>query len=141
VILLDVNILVHACRRDAERHAEFHAWLVEQLSGEEPVGIYPESLASVVRITTHPRVWKHPLAIDDALTFAEAVRASPASVVVQPGDNHWSLFTELCRAGRVKGNLAMDAWLAALAIESGCTLITTDTDFARFRGLRWRMPF
>jgi hypothetical protein len=140
VILLDVNVLVYACRRDADRHAEYHAWLSETLNGDEPVGIYPESLGAVVRITTHARVWKNPITIADALAFTDAVRSAPASIPVQPGDNHWSVFTELCTASKIKGNLVPDAWIAALAIENGCTLVTTDADFARFRGLRWQAP-
>ena len=140
MILLDVNVLVHACRRDSERHAAYRDWLADALSGDEPIGIYPETLASVVRITTHARVWKQPISVADALSFCEAVRTAPSAVVVQAGDNHWSIFTTLCSEASVKGNLVMDAWLAAVAIGNGCTLVTTDTDFARFRGLRWRMP-
>ena len=140
MILLDANVLVYACRRDAERHTEYRDWLAGVLSGDEPVGIYPETLASVVRITTHARVWKQPISVSDALSFCDAVRSAPSAVVVQAGDNHWSIFTSLCAEATVKGNLVMDAWLAAVAIENGCTLVTTHTDFARFRGLRWKMP-
>lgn len=141
MILLDVNVLVYACRRDADRHGEYHAWLSDQLAGEEPVGIAPESLGALIRITTHERVWKHPLRIQDAFAFADAVRAAKPVVAVQPGDRHWGIFSELCRESGARGNLTTDAWLAALAIESGCTLITTDSDFARFKRLRWRAPF
>lgn len=141
MILLDVNVLVYACRSDAERHAAYHAWVSDALNGDEPVGIYPETLASLVRITTHAKVWKRPLSVADALAFADAVRGAPATVVVQPGEHHWSIFDELCRETKVKGNLVMNAWLAAVAIENGCTLVTTDADFARFRGLRRRVPF
>jgi len=140
VILLDANVLVYACRRDAERHAESRDWLADALGGDEPVGIYPETFAAVVRITTHTRVWKQPISVADALSFCDAVRAAPSTVIVQAGDNHWSIFTTLCNEAAVKGNLVMDAWLAAIAIENGCTLVTTDTDFARFRGLRWKLP-
>lgn len=141
MILLDVNVLVYACRRDADRHEAYHDWLSERLAGEEPVGVAPESLGALIRITTHARVWKHPLKLDDAFAFAEAVRGARAVVPVQPGERHWGIFANLCRESRARGNLAMDAWLAALAIENGCTLITTDQDFSRFKGLRWRAPF
>jgi hypothetical protein len=60
---------------------------------------------------------------------------------VTPGSRHWTLFLDLCRKAGAKGNLVSDAYHAALAIESGCEWITTDRDFARFPGLRWRTPF
>lgn len=140
MILLDVNVLVYACRRDAERHAEYHRWLVDTLSAGEPIGVAPESLAAVVRITTHPRLWNTPLSLDEALAFTSAILSIPSTHAVQPGSGHWGLFATLCREYRARGNLIPDVWLAALAIGQGCTLITTDHDFARFRELRWRHP-
>ena len=78
--------------------------------------------------------------INDALAFTNAIREVPSVVPVQPSDAHWPLFATLCREAKARGNLATDAWLAALAIEQGCTLVTTDRDFSRFRGLRWEHP-
>lgn len=140
MILLDVNVLVYACRRDAERHDEYHRWLTKTLTDQQPVGITPESLAAVIRITTHPRLWKAPLTFDEAFAFTAAVRASPTSHPMLPGAAHWETFSLLCRETNARGNLIMDAWLAALAIDQGCTLVTTDRDFARFQGLRWKHP-
>ena len=140
MILVDVNVLVYACRRDAQRHGEFKAWLSETLGGAEAVGIAPESLAAVIRITTHARIWKAPLTLEQALAFTTAVRSAPTVVPVLPGPNHWRLFETLCKESGVRGNLVSDAWIAALAIEQGCTLMTTDRDFARFRGLRSEHP-
>jgi toxin-antitoxin system PIN domain toxin len=76
-----------------------------------------------------------------ALTFVRAIRDAPNAVAIEPGPRHWDLFERLCVQGGAKGNLVADAYLAALAIESGCEWITTDRDFARFPGLRWRHPF
>jgi toxin-antitoxin system PIN domain toxin len=140
VILIDVNVLVYACRRDAARHLEYKRWLSGALSGPDAVGIAPESLAAVVRITTHPRIWKTPLTAKQALAFVNAVRAAPTTVPVHPGADHWRLFATLCEEAGVRGNLVTDAWMAALAIEQGCTLVTTDRDFSRFRGLRHEHP-
>jgi toxin-antitoxin system PIN domain toxin len=140
VILIDVNVLVYACRRDAARHTEYRRWLTSTLGARELVGIAPESLGAVVRITTHRRIWKEPLSIDEALTFTSVVREARPVIPVQPGARHWALFSTLCRESKARGNLATDAWLAALAIEHGCTLVTTDRDFARFKGLRWEHP-
>jgi uncharacterized protein len=140
VILIDVNVLVYACRRDATQHDQYKAWLSLALGGDEAVGIAPESLAAVVRITTHPRVWKTPLTTEQAFAFVDAVRAAPTVVPVLPGVDHWQLFETLCKESGARGNLIGDAWIAALTIEQGCTLVTTDKDFARFRGVRTKHP-
>lgn len=140
MILVDVNVLVYACRRDAVRHSEYKAWLAEVLGGAEAVGVAPESLAAVIRITTHLRVWKTPLTAEQAFAFVEAVRAAPTTVPVLPGADHWRVFAALCKESGARGNLVGDAWMAALAIEQGCTLVTTDRDFGRFRGLRTEHP-
>jgi toxin-antitoxin system PIN domain toxin len=116
VILVDVNVLVYACRRDAVRHDEYNAWLADALGGGEAVGIAPESLAAVVCITTHPRVWKTPLTAKQAFAFVDAVRAAPSVVPVLPGADHWRLFAALCHESNARGNLVGDAWMAALAI-------------------------
>jgi uncharacterized protein len=140
VILVDVNVLVYACRRDAPEHGEYKEWLTAALRGTQPVGVAPESLAAVMRITTHPRIWKAPLTVEQALSFTTAVRQAAIVVPVLPGAKHWRLFETLCRESGARGNLVGDAWLAALAIEQGCTLVTSDRDFTRFRGLRSEHP-
>jgi toxin-antitoxin system PIN domain toxin len=98
-------------------------------------------LSGFVRVVTHPKVFKRPSSIADAVTFAEQVREQPNCVHVTPGPRHWDIFIRLCRENAVKGNLVPDAYLAALAIESGCEWISTDRDFSRFKGLRWSAPF
>jgi uncharacterized protein len=90
---------------------------------------------------THPRVFNAPTTVAEALTFVDAIRDAPNAVPVEPGSRHWDLFERLCVDAGAKGNLVADAYLAALSIESGCEWITTDRDFARFPGLRWRRPF
>ena len=75
-----------------------------------------------------------------ALGFVEGFRGQPNAIPVAPGPRHWELFAKLCRTASVKGNLVPDAFLAALAIESGSEWISADRDFARFPGLRWRHP-
>lgn len=81
-----------------------------------------------------------PAPIEQALAFADALRDQPTAVLLGPGPRHWGIFERLCLEAGAKGNLVPDAYLAALAIESGAELITTDRDFARFPGLRWRHP-
>ena len=138
--LVDVNVLVYAHRPDAARHQEYADWLRGLLAGEEPYGVSDLVLSSFLRIVTNPRVFKQPTPMEVALAFAEAVRAQPNCVPVEPGQRHWGIFIGLCRSGGVKGNLVPDAYLAALAIESGSEWVTTDRDFSRFPGLRWRHP-
>jgi hypothetical protein len=78
--------------------------------------------------------------MSDALAFCKEVRDQPHCVHISPGPRHWEIFTGLCRESGVKGNLVPDAYLAALAIESGSEWITTDRDYSRFPKLRWRLP-
>jgi len=97
-------------------------------------------LSGFIRVVTHPKVFSRPTAMADALAFAAQVREQANCVVVTPGPRHWEIFKRLCLENGVKGNLVPDAYLAALAIESGCEWVTTDRDFGRFKGLRWRSP-
>jgi toxin-antitoxin system PIN domain toxin len=140
VILPDVNVLLYAFRRDAERHAECRRWIEEVVNGEPPYGISPQVLASVVRISTHLRIYVRPSTLREALDFCAAVTSPEHCTIVHPGARHWTIFAGLCEKARVTGNLVQDAWFAALAIESGCEWITWDRDYARFPGLRWREP-
>ena len=140
MILPDVNVLVYAHRADSERHAEYRAWLEEVVAGPAAYGMPDLVLSGFLRIVTHPRVFRDPTPLADALAFTEAVRDRPNRVSLAPGERHWAIFRELCQTAGVRGNLVPDAWLAALAIESGSEMITTDRDFTRFRGLRTRHP-
>lgn len=97
-------------------------------------------LSGFLRIVTHPRIFTPPTPIEGALALVEGLRAQPAALQVSPGRRHWEIFSRLCREADARGNLVPDAYLAALAIESGSELVTTDRDFSRFRGLRWRHP-
>ena len=118
----------------------YRAWLEAAIASDEPFGLSDLVLSGFVRIATHPRVFDPPCPIERALAFANALRSQPNAVTVAPGSRHWEILERLCLAAGVKGNLVPDAYLAALAIESGSELITTDRDFSRFPGLRWRHP-
>lgn len=141
MILPDVNVLVYAFRSDSVNHAAYREWLGRVVDGDEAFGMSPQVLSSVVRIATHPRIYAAPSRLDEALSFARVLLEQPTCSVVQPGPRHFSIFEGLCRAAAATGNLVQDAWLAALAVESGCEWVTTDGDYARFPGLRWRRPF
>ena len=140
MILLDVNVLVYAHRRDAARHDEYRNWLEQVLTGAQPYGLSDLVLSGFLRVVTHPRVFRAPTPLGEALAFANVVRDRPNRVRVEPGIRHWDLFREICRRAEARGNLVPDAYLAAMAIESGAEWITTDGDFSRFVGLRTRHP-
>jgi len=141
VILPDVNVLIYSFRSDSKDHAAYRDWLDGVVNGEEAYGISPQVLSSVVRITTHPRIFASPSRLEDVFAFARVLLEQPNCTAVHPGPRHFTIFEDLCRASAATGNLIQDAWLAALALESGCEWITTDGDYARFAGLRWRRPF
>jgi toxin-antitoxin system PIN domain toxin len=141
LILPDVNVLLYAFRDDSIDHARYRAWLEEVLNGHEAYGMSSQVLCSVARIATHPRIYVRPSGIEDAFAFARVLMEQPQCTLVQPGVRHFSIFEDLCHKATARGNLVQDAWFAALAVESGCEWITTDGDFSRFPGLRWRRPF
>ena len=140
MILLDVNVLVYAHRRDAARHEEYRAWLERTLTAAQPYGLSDLVLSGFIRVVTHPRVFRDPTPVAEALAFVDAVRDRSNGVRVEPGPRHWDIFRELCRRAEARGNLVPDAYLAAMAIESGAEWITTDGDFRRFAGLQARHP-
>jgi uncharacterized protein len=140
VILADVNVLVYAFRQDATDHLAYKAWLEDVINGEQAYGMSTQVLASVIRIATHPKIFAQPSSLSETLTFASLLLEQPNCQIVEPGPRHWDIFTGLCQSANANGNLVQDAWLAALAIESGCEWITNDRDYARFTGLRWRPP-
>jgi toxin-antitoxin system PIN domain toxin len=140
VILLDVNVLVDAFRGDHPRHPAVRAWVDRVAAGDAAFGVPELVLSGFVRVVTHPRIFHEPDDVDDALAFAERLRALPHAVAVRPGERHWSIFARLCRITHATGNTVPDAYLAAMAIESGGELITADRGFARFPDLRWREP-
>jgi toxin-antitoxin system PIN domain toxin len=135
-----VNVLVYAHREDAVHHAACREWLEGIVNGNESFGLSELVLSGFVRVTTHPKVFTKPSSIADALEFTEQLRSQPNCVPIAPGRRHWDIFRTLCIAAGAKGNLVPDAYLAAMAIESGCEWITTDRDFSRFKSLRWRHP-
>jgi uncharacterized protein len=141
VILPDVNVLLYAFRSDSVSHPAYREWLERVVGGDEAYGMSPQVLSSVVRIATHPRIYAAPSRLEAALSFARVLLEQPTCTVVKPGARHFSIFEDLCRKAAANGKLVQDAWFAALSVESGCEWVTTDGDFARFPGLRWRRPF
>jgi uncharacterized protein len=140
MFLADVNVLVYAHREDAPHHAQCRRWLETVINGDEAYGISDLVLSGFLRVVTHPKVFVRPSTTAEALAFTRQFRGQPNGVVVAPGERHWAIFERLCIEAGVRGNRVPDAYLAALAIESACEWVTTDRDFSRFVGLRWRHP-
>jgi hypothetical protein len=137
--LFDVNVLVHAHREDSDRHSRAAAFLEEVLNSSEPFSYSPLVLSGFLRVVTHPKVFSVPTPFDTAMDFARSITEHPRSVSVLPGPSHWNIFIHLSYAVKPRGNLFPDTYLAALAVESGCTWVTTDRDFTRFPGLELKL--
>jgi hypothetical protein len=139
VILLDANLLLYAYDARSAAHARARDWL-EGTLGSEEVGLALSTLLAFIRIGTSPAVFERPLTVTDATEIVSAWLERPNVGIVRPTRRHWDLLAELARTGRARGPLLMDAHLAALALEHGATLCTTDRDFTRFQGLRIEDP-
>ena len=140
MILVDANVLLYAYHPRAEAHDRCCAWVEKAFSGEEPVAIAWVTLLAFVRISTNPRVFEQPLLAGEALAAVSSWLARPSVSVLEAGEACWEIFRQLVVEAQVSGPLVMDAFLAALAIENGATLATTDRDFARFPKLKLVNP-
>jgi toxin-antitoxin system PIN domain toxin len=141
MFLPDVNVLIYAHRTDScADHAAYAEWLTGLAIGHEPFALSSLALAGIVRIVTNPRIFRSPSTHDEIFGFIGELVAQPNARVVHPGPNHLEIFEDLCRRSGAKAKLVADAQHAAIAVEHGCTLVTTDSDFDRFPGLRWQHP-
>jgi hypothetical protein len=141
MLLPDVNVLIYAHREDSTwDHSSYAEWLTKLATGPEPFALSVLALIGVARITTNPRIFRPPSTLDDVFAFVGELVARPTARVVAPGPGHLAIFEQLCRDSQASGKLVADAQHAAVAIEHGCTLVTTDSDFDRFPGLRWQHP-
>lgn len=140
MILIDANLLLYAYHPKAEQHGASRAWLEAALGGCELVRFAWLTLWAFLRIGTNPRVFERPLSTSEADAVISSWLAQPAAGILEPGERHWDILRGLMRAGQTSGPLVMDAVVAAIAVEHGATLCTTDRDFARFPGLKWMNP-
>jgi len=140
VKLPDVNLLLYAIDEGSPRHGGARAWLEEVLSGTEAVAFAWAVLLGFVRISTNPAAFERPLGADEALDYVDGWLAQPVATVVHPTDRHATSLRQLLQPFGTAGNLTSDAHLAALAIEHGAELCSSDNDFSRFEGLRWTDP-
>ena len=131
--LCDVNILINAHRGESAEHAFYRRWLTRSLEARETFFYCEWILGAFVRIVTHPRIYRTPTPLPEALQFTDAIRSCPQGVGIMPGARHWSIFDQLCRKIGATGNLVPDAYLAALAIEANAEWVTADRDFVIFQ--------
>jgi len=135
VILVDANVLVYAIDSDSHHHRAARRWLEAALSGTTPVGLAWVVLLAFMRLTTRPGILRKPLPPERAMAFVDEWLALPVVRAVGPGEAHWAILRSLLRAVGTAGNLTSDAHLAALALEQGASICSTDRDFERFPGI------
>jgi toxin-antitoxin system PIN domain toxin len=140
VKLPDVNLLLYAVDESSARHEPARAWVEERLSGAETFALAWVVLLAFIRLTTSSRVFQSPLTASQALDLVDGWLAQPCATVVHPTSHHLSVLRQLLEPLGTAGNLTTDAHLAAIAIEHGAELCSTDADFSRFAGLRWSNP-
>ena len=140
MILIDANLLLYAYDPDSDAHQASRRWLEGVLSENDLVRFAWLTLWAFIRIATNPRVFVHPLSAAEAHNVVASWLQQPNAGVLEPGDRHLEILGTLLRTGQASGGLTMDAALAAIAIEHGATLFSTDRDFARFSTLTWRNP-
>ena len=138
--IVDVNLLLYAVNPGATQHRLANRWLNEALSGGAPVGFAWLVIIGFVRIATNPRVFARPITTAQAMDQVDQWLEARSASVVQPGHGHAAVLRRLLDHVGTGGNLVSDAHLAALAIEHKATVMTFDTDFGRFPGVRWETP-
>ncbi len=140
MILVDANILLYAEDSLSPRHEQARLWWDAQLSGTGIVCLCWTVLCAFIRIATNPRVFEGPLSLEQGIARVQSWLDQPSTRIVRPTDRHWTIFQQMLTDGQAVANLVTDAHLAALAVEHGCVLASTDSDFARFPKLKWKNP-
>jgi len=140
VILVDANVLLYAEDSLSPYHDTARQWWDAQLSGRSPVCLCWTVLTAFIRVGTNRRVFERPLSLNEAIHRVQSWVDQPCTRLIYPTEQHWQVLQELLEQGQAIGNLVTDAHLAALAIEHGCQLYPTDSDFARFPKLKWSNP-
>jgi hypothetical protein len=139
-MIVDANVLLHAVNADSRQHATARSWLDSSLARPETVGFAWSVLLAFLRVSTHPAVFPRPLPTEESLATLRSWLEQPAAAIVEPTVRHLDVLAGLLGEAGTAGNLVSDAHLAALAVEHGATLISFDSDFGRFAGLRWHRP-
>ena len=140
MILLDVNLLVYAHDATSKHHSQARQWWEDQLNGSQMIGLSWVALLGFIRLLTHSRIYENPYSPAEVLAIVGTWLEQPHVRIIHPSEGHFRLLANMIDQIGTAGNLTTDAHLAALAIERGLILQTTDADFARFPGLKWNNP-
>jgi hypothetical protein len=140
MLLLDVNVLLAAYRRDHPQHRSVRPWLDRLLDGNEEFTVPSPVWASFLRLATNRRIFEIPSPRADAFAFINAVTAQPHYLPTSPGPRHLAVLQRVCDEADASGDLIPDAVLAAIAVEHHCDVVTLDRDFARFSSIRVVAP-
>lgn len=140
MILVDANLLLYAHDTRSDHQDEARRWLEKAFGEEVDVRLPLVTLLAFIRIGSDPRLYAQPLSMEEATAIVRGWLARSNVAIATPGDRHWAILGDIAQAGQARGPVAMDAHLAALTIEHGAELMTTDRGFARFPGLRFRNP-
>ncbi len=136
MIVVDANVLLHAYDPSSAHHLRAAGWLEATLGGDDEVGLALVTLLAFIRISTNQRLYDPPISTRDAINLLESWLRRENVHLIGPTDGHWRVFADLADTGQARGPVLMDAHLAALTIEHGAVLATSDRDFTRFPGLR-----
>jgi len=140
VIVLDANVLLYAYDAASSLHLRARTWIERVFSGDDPVGLPWQTVSAFLRIVTNPRLPGERFTLEEAAAVVDSWLQQPNIHLLSPGEHHWPLLRRTMIEGQARGPLLTDAQLAAVTIESGGILHTTDRDFTRFPGLRWTNP-
>jgi uncharacterized protein len=140
MILPDANLLLYAYHPRSSQHEPSRRWLEAILSGSDIVRFSWQTVWAFLRISTNSKVFEHPLSISEATAAVASWLARPNAGIIEPGERHWQILRSLLEDSQCAGPLVTDATLAAVAIEHGATLYTTDRDFSRFSSLVYANP-
>ncbi|HEY5040979.1 MAG TPA: type II toxin-antitoxin system VapC family toxin [Verrucomicrobiae bacterium] len=140
MILPDVNVLIYAYDESSKHHSQAKRWWEDQLNGSQLIGLSWVALLGFIRLLTNPRIYRNPYSPPEILAIVKTWLEQPHVKIIHPSEHHFTRLASLIEQVGTAANLTTDAHLAALAIERGLILQTTDADFARFAGLKWKNP-
>ncbi len=138
--IVDINILIYAINEDSPLHAKIKSWWENAVMDEEPIGLPWVVVLGFLRIVTNTRIMPRALSPDAATELMDEWLSIPSAAIIHPHENHWNILRELFKDMGTAANLTTDIHLAAMAIEYGARLYSTDNDFSRFKKLRWVDP-
>ncbi len=140
MIVLDANILLYAYDSASSQHRKARSWVERTFSDGAPIGLPWQTVAAFLRVMTNPRLPGERFAVNEAVEIVAQWLEQPNIHPLAPGEEHWPLLRQMIVDGQAQGPLISDAQIAALTVEHGGVLHTTDRDFSRFPGLRWVNP-